>query len=400
MKIDLYIVCIYSCLNLSAITWYEMDLIFFGRMEQEKWFDLILEVLKKYPDISANFTFHICGKGSYQQQLENMDRENIKYYGWVDSSQLDTLIQQADFALMPSRFIETFGLSALEALDKWVPVIGMGKWWCKKFILDELDILKQSWDDWVQGLANILQDIQDYDEQQISNLASKACDTASSFTKQNWINNFQNIFGGPEENSKILLVSDFIVNIGGIEKYILDVKQLLEFQGYEVEIIGWDKSQDISKIDKILGVIRWLRNSKYANRIENKIQEFQPDIVRYHSVLRFLGWKSIAVSQKFDVKTAMMYHDMGYFYPFPSKLESIEQLWELSWINFLKKSHTYNPIILALVTIKYISVLFIRSQILRNIDVNLVPSSFMEDIVSKSYGVGRESIKTLNHYNF
>jgi hypothetical protein len=37
---------------------------------------------------------------------------------------------------------------------------------------------------------------------------------------------------------KILIISDFINKIGGIETYINDIKQLLEPHGYQVELCG------------------------------------------------------------------------------------------------------------------------------------------------------------------
>lgn len=46
---------------------------------------------------------------------------------------------------------------------------------------------------------------------------------------------FQQIFGGPK---KILLVTDFIEKLGGIETYIYAIAEELRMYGYTIRIIG------------------------------------------------------------------------------------------------------------------------------------------------------------------
>ena len=46
-----------------------------------------------------------------------------------------------DFVLMPSRFLETFGLSALDFAQFGIPTIGYKKGGVSPFILDSLNIL-------------------------------------------------------------------------------------------------------------------------------------------------------------------------------------------------------------------------------------------------------------------
>lgn len=57
-----------------------------------------------------------------------------------------------------------------------------------------------------------------------------------TYSKENRIVRFHALAGKNVE--KVLIVSDFINKVGGIETYIHDVKELLEMHGYKVELFG------------------------------------------------------------------------------------------------------------------------------------------------------------------
>lgn len=380
----------------------KINLIFFGRLEREKWFDLILDLIENYKN-SNFFDFEICGDGKYKKDIKKMASkfDNVNYHWWVGKDKLNELLEKAHFSLMPSRFLETFGLTGLESLKKGVPVIGFGKGGCQKFIFQQLDILNYSKDSDIQGLVKMLEKIKKYDKSKLNNFSQDARQIANKFSKERWLKRFENIVGSAYENTKILMVSDFMMDIGGIEKYIFETKDLLEKQGYIVQTFGYNDSTDsMNRKDKVKGVIQWLFNRKYGQKLKEKINEFDPDIIWYHSILRFLGWKSINVAKSADIKKIMMYHDFGYFYPFPSKLSDISQIEKLSLFNFLKSAGTYNPVWLFLVFLKYVSIKLIKWQIKKDIDMNLVPSKFMEKVVKKQYDIDQDKIQTLPHYDF
>lgn len=95
----------------------------------------------------------------------------------------------------------------------------------------------------------------------------------------------------------------------------------------------------------------------------------------------------------------MMFHDLGYFAPFPSKLHEEKQIktpFMLS--NFIKTQPTKNPIKKLAIIGKYLSLKLIQTQLKKQIDTFLVPSAFMEDIVQKSYKISKEHIKTFSHF--
>ncbi len=81
---------------------------------------------------------------------------------------------------------------------------------------------------------------------------------------------------------RILIVSDFIKKVGGIENYIWDAKELLEENGYTVELRGSDKKNSFQ------GLFKTAFNVSAWRKLRTKISAFQPDIVWCNSVMREL----------------------------------------------------------------------------------------------------------------
>lgn len=95
----------------------------------------------------------------------------------------------------------------------------------------------------------------------------------------------------------------------------------------------------------------------------------------------------------------MMYHDLGYFYPFPSKLERESQIrTPLTRRNFIKSFPTRNPLKELAMRVKYMSLKKIKKQLKKRIKLHLVPSAFMKPIVHKSYNIPEEKITVLPHF--
>ncbi|MDR0370171.1 MAG: glycosyltransferase [Candidatus Peribacteria bacterium] len=53
--------------------------------------------------------------------------KNIHYFGFQPSSKIQQYVNNVQYCLMPSEFLETFGLVALNALSRGLPVIGYRK---------------------------------------------------------------------------------------------------------------------------------------------------------------------------------------------------------------------------------------------------------------------------------
>lgn len=67
-----------------------------------------------------------------------------------------------------------------------------------------------------------------------------------------------------------------------------------------------------------MGIALGLGNIGAAFQLYRVGKERKPDIIWYHSTLRWLGWMPVWVSKFLPATTWMMYHDLGYFAPYPS----------------------------------------------------------------------------------
>ena len=125
----------------------------------------------------------------------------------------------------------------------------------------------------------------------------------------------------------------------------------------------------------------------------------KPDLIRYNSVMRYLGRSPLRISKQSTAKKRMMFHDLGYFYPFPSQLTSEHQIkTPLNLTHFLASYPTNNPLKKLAIIGKYLSLRLIKRQMQKRIDTFLVPSEFMVDIVHKSYKIENEKIKVFPHF--
>lgn len=371
-----------------------INFIFFGRLEKEKWFDLILDLIE-YFQWEQRIHFYIFWNGILKEKIPSFD--NISFFGRKSKKQIQRYLKKSNFSLMPSRFLETFGLSALESLSYWVPVIGFKKWGLENFIFDELDINRQNWQTDEKKFINIIEHLFfNLSEKKYRSLSEASFEISDQYILKNWIQKF-------EERlpwywiKRILLCSDFIQKIGWIENYICDVKEVLEKKGYKVELFWLNYKWKITKYFKYLWIFISFVNFLYAIKLKRKIKDFNPDLIWFHSVSRFLGHFSLKAVDKFNWEKWMMYHDLWYFHPFPAKLENVNQIEKKFCLkNFIKMSNTRNPFKILFVFWKYINLLFLKKTLKKNINKHLVPSEFMLDIVRQSYEV--ENISVFSHF--
>lgn len=94
----------------------------------------------------------------------------------------------------------------------------------------------------------------------------------------------------------------------------------------------------------------------------------------------------------------MMYHDLGYFHPYPSKVQKVEEVQGLSFTSFLKMAKSKNLLKLLLVAGKWLTLKLLSKTLHKNIDKHLVPSSFMIPLVKKSLGISTDKLHTFEHF--
>ncbi len=204
---------------------------------------------------------------------------------------------------------------------------------------------------------------------------------------------------------KILIVSDYIGNIGGIEVYIKNVGDLLmkDDQNYNIEYFWLKMNNFMKKYKSFLLPIVWA-NIISSIQLQIKLSKYKPDIIRYHSIIRYIGWLPVWLSTFSKSKKIIMYHDLGYFHPYPSKVTHEEQILPLSLSNFIKMytnlspSNKNNVAKKILVCFKYIHIKILSTILKKNMDLHLVPSSFMKDILIESWKLDQEKIVVLPHF--
>jgi glycosyltransferase involved in cell wall biosynthesis len=400
-----------------------LQYIYFGRLDTEKWREAILGMVEDFLEKwKLPFVLHIFGKGSYEERIVNLAKqapEHIIYYGFQPLDIIQQTAEHCDYALMPSLFLETFGLSAVNALSRWLPVIGYQQWGMSPFVLDAYNLWSFPGSPRVQLTAMMETLIKKWAHDEY-----KTCQKiATDYSKKHWMDRFSTLsvtsrkewqwmtrsIGENEQDSsyssytslpssskwqkskKILLVTDFITKLGGIETYVHDVAQLLTQQWYTVDIIGssWWKT----KLGRLLSMVISSCNVLFAYRLHKKIQQFSPDVIRCHSVLRYVGWLPLMVVNKSKANKWMMYHDLWYFHPFPHTVTQENQIpASLDWNHFSVSIH--NCVMKFFVWGKWLLLKQIQKQ-LKQFDQHLVPSEFMTRVVVKNYN---KNVTVLPHF--
>ncbi|AHB40838.1 group 1 glycosyl transferase [candidate division SR1 bacterium RAAC1_SR1_1] len=368
--------------------------LYFGRLEKEKGFDAILGMLRMFlHNGELPFSLFIFGAGSYENELLELANEskNIHFFGWKKLPEIQRYVENCEYCLMPSTFLETFGLTALTAISRGLPVIGYKKGGLVPFIEEDHNLENYEGICTDEKLFNCVSELLTAKKK-----TTKPTISLEKYSKENWITTIYPLLG---KHKKILLVSDFINKVGGIETYIHDVKELLESHGYEVKIRGRELPKGWKgTVKKLFGIGWGAFNFIDAFRLWRFCKKWQPDIIWYNSTLRRLGRMSVWVGGFFAKERWMMYHDFGYFFPFPKKLLYEQQIkTPLTFFSFLSMAKQRAITTSIFVVGKFISLNLLKRK-LSTIDKHLVPSPFLVDILHKSHQISKNKIFCLEHF--
>ena len=382
-----------------------LGLLFLGRLEKEKGFDLIYDFISQYPGKELPFDRYIFGSGSYESGILELSYhfKQIHFFGWKPLSEVERYLGNIDYCLMPSRFLETFGLSAINILQQGIPIVGFKKGGLIPFIQDEYAIEQSEGSTDLAKFSNMLIKLQQEKKKKKSDfyeqLAQQSKDIANRYTVEKRYERFLSLTW-TKKPQKIVLVSDFINKIGGIETYLHDTKHLLQQHGHQVKLFwGYCPKGPRGKLKKLLGIGLSLVNLFAAIRFYLFLKREKPDLIRYHSMIRRNGWLLPRIARKFPATKRMMYHDFGYFTPYPHALTDTKQIkTPLSLKNYLAMTQTSNPLKKLLTFGKYLSLSLLIKRLKKTIDLHLVPSEFMEPIVQKSLKISPNKITAFNHF--
>ena len=98
-----------------------------ARMGLDNLITAIAEIVNRNPELK--FKLVIAGKGSLNDKLQSQARlsgvdDHIHFSGFVPDDLLPTYYAAADIFIMPTTFIEGFGIATVEALSAGLPVFG------------------------------------------------------------------------------------------------------------------------------------------------------------------------------------------------------------------------------------------------------------------------------------
>ena len=386
-------------------------LLFYWRLEKEKGFDQLILAIKELNRRKVDFEIFIFWKWSLESQLFEVHDKIVHFFWWKPLDEIKKYLPNIDYCLMPSEFLETFWLSALNALSRWVPVIWYKKWWLEPFIFQECNLFLAKWDTTAERIVSIVEKlakktnperIKDKEE-----LEWKIKKLLPEYTEDAWYKRFLKMVNIKDsEKQKILIISDFINKAWWIETYIHDVKNLLESRWHEVilrwsTLPAWSKWQRKKRFWLLLSPFNFWSTWDLKKVLENE----NPDIIWFNSLLRWLGPNVVKTAWKWrkenksECKFWMMYHDFGYFYPFPSQLFFIENCkTPLTKKNFVSAYKWKNPITKLAVLCKYFWLQPLKKVLKKEIDLHLSPSDCITNIARDSYKIAEKKCKSFPHF--
>jgi glycogen synthase len=138
--------------------------LFFGRITLQKGPEFFVEAARKVVSIFPDVLFVMAGQGDMRGQLMERVRQlgleqNFSFPGFLQGAALDQELSLADLYIMPSKS-EPFGISALEAIQRSVPVLLSRQSGVREVILNALSF--DFWD--VKRLSDLIVNCLEYPE--------------------------------------------------------------------------------------------------------------------------------------------------------------------------------------------------------------------------------------------
>jgi glycosyltransferase involved in cell wall biosynthesis len=265
---------------------------------------------------------------------------------------------------MPSRFLETFGLTALESLASGTPVIGFCKGWLMSFIPKSLSL------DRIKPIDSLIKILK---KELMSDSPVK---NVSSYAQIQWKTKLYALMGSADQ--WILLLHDYAEKIGGAEYYLSYVEETLDSLSYDVSRFGYERKTTPWKRRWmfIFSLFAFYRGVRLTQLLSQK----QPKIIWMHSVQRYIGyWWMRAVmnySKKHDVKIYLSHHDVGLIAAFPqditeeSGIPKDPSLRAFIWgFSFLRKN---------IARVKWLYIKFLWKNLPKNTE-HIIFAPFLED---------------------
>ena len=292
-----------------------------SRLVEEKWVDILIdaiEYISSRSDVRDRVFWTICSDGLREPEIRTLVQKypkRVSYRGKISSSELRKLYMSHDFLFMPSRFLETFGLTALEALSVGTPVIGFRKGGLIPFIPESLVL------DPTDPIGSLIDIIQSFIETR-----SRELTDVSDFSLESWRSRMLELLWPSE---RVLLIHDYSDLIGGAEYYLNFVQKELRSSWKQAEIFAytWKTTPWKRRWMFIASIFAYSRGRELRRVLNTE----KPDGIWMHSILRYIGpWGVRAVKQYVEkypnTQVYLSHHDLGLIAAFPQSITEESQI--------------------------------------------------------------------------
>lgn len=314
-----------------------IHILFASRLVLEKWVDILIDSIHnslKRDTLKWKIIWHICSDWPYEASildLVDLYPGKVIYHGKVDQWKLASLYRQASILFMPSRFLETFGLTAVESLACGTPVVGFSKWGLELFIPESYSLDPENP---VESFLMILENFT-WKKEGIFDILP--------YTQSSWEDQIRKIF---PSGSSIAILHDYSQKIWWAEYYISQLRNFFVLSWYQYIWYGYSGTTTVWKrrimfMFSMFAFWRWFQVKKLL--IKSK-----PEILWMHSILRYVWfwWARAALlyAKKNSIPVYLSHHDIGLMVPFPQKITQESEIPKtssfrhfLQWLSFPQK---------------------------------------------------------------
>ncbi len=350
-----------------------LHILFASRLVHEKWVDILIEAIRYFHsrEWSQDIHWDICSDGEYENTIRDLAREykNVTYHGKISKEALNTLYEKSDVLFMPSRFLEMFGLTALEALEHGTPVIWPRKWWLRDLISESYSLDENNP---ITSLEKILVELIKWEELPVTDIRD--------FSHEAWTTRITKLI---EKDKNIAIIHDYEEKIWWAEYYIAFLREQIKnlwknvsLHAYRGKTTPWKR-----RIMFVLSLIAFWRGIA----LWKGLRETQPTLIWLHSILRYMWpWWALAVrhyQRKTWARIILCHHDLGLLAAFPQDITSESMIPESTRLtDFIPK---YTSLTKKIISIgKWCYVRLILSLLGKNIE-HMVFASFLIPYVQK-----------------
>lgn len=290
----------------------KLRILFCSRLVPEKGVDILLKVIEQSlqdPLLSEKIIWYIASDGEYKDAVVDLSLKSngkVIYSGKIPQMEIAELMRKSDLLFMPSRFLETFWLTALEALASGTTVMGIIKWGLVDFISPECAIDENHP---VETTLNLLKRCI-HEEITVKPIA------VAQFDRMHWRGRFESILS---PHTSLFLLHDYMHRIWGAEAYIDSLCDYLP--GISYNLTRWSYRFPTTPLRRRLMFAFSIFAFWRGNMVYRQLMNSKPDTIWMHSILRYFGYWWVRAVKKYSeekgIGVYLSHHDVGFIAPFP-----------------------------------------------------------------------------------